>query len=383
MRIYNNTKHKNCCVRLGNMIFRREIFFRRVYPVENMPYNVHFLALKVSLLCLLTFVCDTYITDNPDPVTTVLIGILLISPSPVVGVRNAWRTAFGIAIGTFWGCLFLVCVEYLSFRPLLPLFLTGVLTIYTISFLRRSEYYLVALYSALSLLLNPFGLSVFVILFVRGVAVATAFAAAMVVNTADTLLFLKITIKHRSKVVGKTVFAKLGAAIISCRETEYEQVFGMLNELKVEFLMAKSEIRHYDWISLFSLSSKELLKGLRRSMYLKYLLELELQATRIIEETGGETQKQLLKQMTLDFFNYVKDKRDWINYEFPSDRVPEALHSVLVRMKNTLEMLQEEKGTEGGDGNHFGRFGNESTILDEGTRMVAFERMLEPSAIGL
>lgn len=66
--------------------------------------NPRFIVFKITLACAIALLLDRLL-GNPDSVSSTFVTVLCISPTVLMGVRNAWEQTLSSLIGGIWGTL--------------------------------------------------------------------------------------------------------------------------------------------------------------------------------------------------------------------------------------------------------------------------------------
>ena len=111
--------------------------------METQLTNPTFMVLKAALACAIALSLDELL-GNPDHVTSTFVAVLCMSPTVLIGLRNAWAQVIGSLVGGLWGTL----VNLLGLTPIVGLPIAVGASIASTFGLRISSGYPVAAFTA-------------------------------------------------------------------------------------------------------------------------------------------------------------------------------------------------------------------------------------------
>ncbi|MEM7585172.1 MAG: hypothetical protein AAF560_17415 [Acidobacteriota bacterium] len=241
-------------------------------PLPRNPWSRVFLASKAAAACALALIFDTW-TGNPDHVTSTFVAVLSISPVVLMGLRRSFEQVVGSLIGGVCGTI----AALLGLAILAGVPLAVGISILLCSAIGFGHGYLVAAFSALFVQVVPWG-TPGETLEVRLLAVATAAAAAFLVNT------LVSSIAYRSIFRRRLAFAEATVSKLLIDASEQGPLavragFAQLSELAAQLQAARAELRFRRsedtalWLAAISYRIDVLRRLLHYVLDLSYLLD--------------------------------------------------------------------------------------------------------------
>lgn len=225
--------------------------------------NPLFIVLKITLACSLTLLLDQAL-GNPDSVSSTFVTVLCISPTVLIGLRNAWAQLMGSLVGGLWG----TAANFLDWPVLLtlPLAVGGAVAM---SFgLRIASGYPVAAFTALFLILVQRGtpLETFE---TRFLALFIALISSFLINALVSAMLYRDIYRRRLKKVEQHIFSCL-PDVIAGHHARADKGFELLGILQQQLNRTLFELKfRRAWQTHAEISLM-----LQRTRLLNYLLHL-------------------------------------------------------------------------------------------------------------
>eukprot|EP01089_Gocevia_fonbrunei_P023074 TRINITY_DN9573_c0_g1_i1.p1 TRINITY_DN9573_c0_g1~~TRINITY_DN9573_c0_g1_i1.p1 ORF type:complete len:424 (+),score=57.25 TRINITY_DN9573_c0_g1_i1:42-1313(+) len=310
--------------------------------------NPHFIAIKATVALIVAILSDLYITDNPDQVSSTFAALICISPSPLMGLKNSWDNGVGSAIGTFWGIVLQIIMYYGTENlPQYAAVGTAVFfSVYTCWMLNQIQTYATAGFSALYVVLIPYG-TPWITLRVRVIALASGFLVAFILNFLDSFLFLNFAFKRRVTIVYCSVYSALGRALSQDKAgrkhtaSAMEAEFGMISRLQDELGVARLELKYFRGFRGAAYDTMKLQSSLMD--ILKMLLECEILFVRLFADETVDFEgmnKKVVRDSLIEFID--GSKRGDLEF-ISSDELPEEFKAPYRRWAKSLELLEEKR----------------------------------------
>lgn len=237
--------------------------------------NPFVLVLKAICVCLLALGLD-HLSGNPDHVSATFVAVLCVSPTVWLGLREAWAQMVGSMLGGIWGTLGALLGWPIS--AALPLAVG--LSIGTTYLVRLPSGYRIAAFSALFILLVPFG-SPWHTLEIRILSLVTGAMAGFLTNVVFSALNYRPIFQSRMDQVEAQVMQLL-PVVLAKAPAEAEIGFNWLQALRNELEPAMEEMKWRKNDPAF----RELEAMWWRLANLKYLLHLVYELSALRMEQG-------------------------------------------------------------------------------------------------
>lgn len=288
--------------------------------METRLSNPAFIVLKAALACAIALLLDTLL-DNPDHVTSTFVAVLCITPTVLIGVRNAWSQIASSLIGGVWGML----SNLLALTPLLGLPLAVGAAIASAFALRVGAGYPVAAFTALLMILVPQGTPIETFN-TRFLALFIAAISSFVVNAGVSAMLYRRTYKARLAKVENFVFDSL-LPVIEGDQALADQGFDLLSILQGQLRNTLAELKlRRAWKTYHKIQPM-----LVRTQRLNYLLHLIWDLAYLLREEG------VPQHEVAAFIAWIR-KPDPDHFPF----LPDALLGVQKRIVHVLGQLDEE-----------------------------------------
>lgn len=257
--------------------------------METQLSNPSFIVLKATLACAVALLLDRFL-GNPDSVSSTFVTVLCISPTVLIGLRNAWAQIIGSLVGGLWA----TGANLLSLDPLigLPLAVGG--AIGSSFALRIASGYPVAAFTALFMILVSRGTPIDTFQ-VRFLALFIALLSSFLVNALVSAMLYKDIYTRRLLKVEKQILASF-EAVLQGEHSKADAGFALLGVLQQQLQRTLFELK----LRRDRVTSLEIERMLRRTRHLGYLLHLVLDLAYLSREEKVELQQ------VQNFLNWVK-----------------------------------------------------------------------------
>lgn len=286
--------------------------------------NPAFIVLKAALACAIALSLDALL-GNPDHVTSTFVAVLCISPTVILGVRNAWDQIASSLVGGIWGILAIL----LGLAPIVGLPVAVGASIASAFALRVGSGYPVAAFTALFMILVPQDTPVETFN-TRFLALFIAAVSSFVVNALVSAMLYRSIFKERLSKVETFVFDSL-LAVIEGDQAIADQGFDLLAILQGQLRNTLAElVLRRAWKT-----HAEIQPMLIRTQRLNYLLHLIWDLAYLLREEG------VPQHEVAAFIAWIR-KPDPEHFPF----LPDALLGVQKRIVHVLGQLD---GTDVGE----------------------------------
>lgn len=272
---------------------------------------------KATLVCALALLLDALL-GNRDHVTSTFVAVLCMSPTVLIGVRNAWAQVVGSLVGGIWGTL----ANLLGLLPLVGLPLAVGASIASAFALRLGEGYPVAAFTALFMILVHQGtpLATFQN---RFLALFIAAVSSFVVNAAVSAMLYRGIYRERLLKVETFVFDSL-LPVIEGDQRRADEGFDLLAILQGQLRNTLAELKlRRDWKT-----HTEIQALLARTQQLNYLLHLVWDLAWLLRE------EKVPQHEVVAFVGWIR-KPDPAHFPF----LPDPLLGVQKRIVHVLGQL--------------------------------------------
>ncbi len=204
--------------------------------MESQLSNPTFIVIKATMVCAVALVLD-YLLGNPDHVSSTFVAVLCVSPTVLIGLRNAWAQISGSILGGVWGTAANLIVLPIALG--LPLAVGGAIA--TTFALRVSNGYPVAAFTALFMILVPWDdpINTFS---TRFLALFIAAFSSFLVNTIVSAMLYKNIFERRLARVEHFVFEGLEAVLAGDMQRA-DAGFELLNILEQQLRQTLFELQ--------------------------------------------------------------------------------------------------------------------------------------------
>lgn len=234
-----------------------------IYRLSNPPL----LVIKAVIATLCALILD-HILGNPDHVSSTFVAVLCISPTVVMGLKNAKEQFIGSLIGGVWGAGFL----YLNHPLELTLPFAVGCAIGSVFLFKLRNAYPIAAFTALFMLVVPWG-TPFETLKVRFLALSIAALSAFLVNVLISSMFYSSIFQRRYEKTKEIVWGIL-EPVLNGDFDQADSGFELLVNLQGQLSYTLTELRlRHSQDTLYDIQT--LLTQTRRMQYLLHLI-LEL-----------------------------------------------------------------------------------------------------------
>lgn len=233
--------------------------------METQLSNPLFIVLKVTLACSVALLLDQAL-GNPDSVSSTFVTVLCISPTVLIGLRNAWAQMLGSLVGGLWG----TAANFLDWPVLIALPLAVGGAVATSFGLRIASGYPVAAFTALFLILVQRGtpLETFE---TRFLALFIALVSSFLINALVSAMLYRDIYRRRLEKVEQHVFSSL-PEVIAGQQAAADKGFELLGILQQQLKRTLFELK---WRRAWK-THAEISRLLQRTRLLSYLLHLVL-----------------------------------------------------------------------------------------------------------
>lgn len=239
--------------------------------------NPIFIILKATLACAVALMAD-YWLGNPDHVSSTFVAVLCISPTVLIGLRNAWAQILGSLIGGVWGLGWLLLADAFTL-PLLPgLPISVGLAIASTFILKIQSGYPVAAFTALFMVAVPQNTPLLTFE-TRFLALFVAAISSFVINAlVSAMLYQRIYARRVKKV--EFFIETILMPVFQGNQQLADQGFALLNVLQQQLrnTLFELKIRHAWGMH------KDIQTFLLRTQKLSYLLHLILDLRYLCQE---------------------------------------------------------------------------------------------------
>lgn len=288
--------------------------------METRLSNPSFMVLKAVLSCAIALLLDQLL-GNPDHVTSTFVAVLCISPTVLIGVRNAWAQIVGSLVGGLWGTL----ANLLVLAPIVGLPLAVGASIASSFALRLGEGYPVAAFTALFMILVQQATPVATFQ-TRFLALLIAAVSSFVVNALVSAMLYRSIYHERLAKVESFVFDSL-LEIIEGNQIKADEGFDLLGILQAQLRNTQAELRlRHAWKTLAEINVL-----LVRTQRLNYLLHLVWDLAWLFREEG------VPQHEVVAFVGWIRQP-DSEHFPF----LPDPLLGVQKRIVHVLSQLNEE-----------------------------------------
>lgn len=286
--------------------------------METQLSNPTFIVIKAILACSVALLLD-YLLGNPDHVSSTFVAVLCVSPTVLIGLRNAWAQIMGSILGGIWG----TAANLIGLLPWvgLPLAVGGAIAT-TFAF-RVPGGYPVASFTALFMILVPFEdpLNTFG---TRFLALFIAALSSFLVNTIVSAMLYKSIFERRLTRVENFVFDSLEAVLAGDMQRA-DASFALLNVLEQQLRQTLFELHLRRSWELH----KELNQKLVYTQRLHYFLHLIWDLSHLYRE------EQISDQTIAPFLTWIQtpEQQDFV-------LLPDALLGLQKRIVSVLGQLR-------------------------------------------
>lgn len=225
--------------------------------------NPLYIVLKVILATALALLLDQWL-GNPDHVSSTFVAVLCVSPTVLIGLRNAWAQVLGSLVGGIWGTLANLIAGPVTL--MLPLAVGGAVAS---SFgLRIASGYPVAAFTALFMILVQWE-TPWLTFETRFLALFIAAVSSFVINVLVSSMLYRQIYAYRLEKVERYVFAVL-PEVIQGNYTPADQGFELLSTLQEQLRQTLFELR----LRRAGGQQQTLTQQLERTRQLNYFLHL-------------------------------------------------------------------------------------------------------------
>jgi len=252
--------------------------------MESELSNPIFIILKATLACTVALMAD-YWLGNPDHVSSTFVAVLCISPTVLIGLRNAWAQILGSLVGGVWGVSWLIFADnfHLPLLPGLPI-AVGLAVASTFG-LKIQSGYPVAAFTALFMVAVPQNTPLLTFE-TRFLALFIAAASSFLINAlVSAMLYQRIYARRVKKVEG--FIESILISVFQGDQKLADQGFALLNVLQQQLRNTLFELKmRHAWEM-----HKDINNFLVRTQKLSYLLHLILDLGFLCQEenTPAET----------------------------------------------------------------------------------------------
>ncbi|MEZ0371677.1 MAG: aromatic acid exporter family protein [Candidatus Sericytochromatia bacterium] len=293
--------------------------------METRLTNPFFMALKAVPACAIALALDQLL-GNPDHVTSTFVAVLCMSPTVLIGVRNAWAQVIGSLVGGLWGTL----ANLLGVDAMIGLPLAVGAAIGSTFALRISEGYPVAAFTALFMILVQQATPIDTFE-TRFLALFIAAVSSFVVNAGVSALIYRRIYRERLDKVECFVFDSF-LPVIEGDLDRADQGFELLGILQGQLRNTLAELAlRRAWKT-----HDELKPMLVRTQRLNYLLHLVWDLAWLFRE------QEVPQHEVVAFIGWIR-KPDQAHFPF----LPDPLLGVQKRIVHVLSQLEEGARGEG------------------------------------
>lgn len=289
--------------------------------METRLTNPAFMVLKAALACALALGLDQLL-GNPDHVTSTFVAVLCMSPTVLIGIRNAWAQIVGSFVGGLWGTL----SNLLGLTPIVGLPIAVGAAIGSAFALRISEGYPVAAFTALFMILvhQATPLATFQ---TRFLALLIAAVSSFVVNAGVSAMLYRSIYKERLFKVESFVFDSL-LPVIEGDLQRADEGFDLLGILQSQLRNTLAELSlRRAWKT-----HDELKQMLIRTQRLNYLLHLIWDLAFLFRE------EKVPQHEVVAFIGWIR-KPDAEHFPF----LPDPLLGVQKRIVDVLSQINQQE----------------------------------------
>lgn len=245
--------------------------------MEPQLSNPLFIVLKATLACAVALLVDHWL-GNPDHVSSTFVAVLCISPTVLIGLRNAWAQIMGSLVGGVWGVSWLFLVDRFNFPILIGLPPAVGLAIASTFLLNIRSGYPVAAFTALFMVAVPQNTPVLTFE-IRFLALFVAALSSFVINAlVSAMLYKSIYARRVNKVEGFIEDSLL--AVFKGNQGLADQGFSLINVLQQQLRNTLAELKMRHAWKLY----EDIHQLLARSQKLSYLLHLVLDLQYLCQE---------------------------------------------------------------------------------------------------
>jgi len=289
--------------------------------METQLSNPLFIVLKITLACAVALLLDRLL-GNPDSVSSTFVTVLCISPTVLIGLRNAWAQVIGSLIGGLWGTL----ANILNWPELVALPLAVGAAVATAFALRVSSGYPIAAFTALFLILVERGtpLETFE---TRFLALFIALISSFVINALVSAMLYRDIYHRRLHKVESEIFKSL-TRVAAGQQAEADKGFELIGILQQQLSRTLFELKlRQAWQT-----HAEISQMLQRTRHLGYLLHLVLDLAYLQQE------EQIPLDETLQFVAWIQSPERG-HFPFLAD----PLLGIQKRIVHVLNQLAKEE----------------------------------------
>jgi uncharacterized membrane protein YgaE (UPF0421/DUF939 family) len=258
--------------------------------MESELSNPIFIILKATLACAVALIAD-YWLGNPDHVSSTFVAVLCISPTVLIGLRNAWAQILGSFVGGIWGVSWLLLADTFAL-PLLPgLPLAVGLAVASTFLLKIQSGYPVAAFTALFMVAVP-QTTPLLTFETRFLALFVAAVSSFLINAlVSAMLYQRIYARRVKKVEG--FIETILIPVFQGDQKLADRGFALLNILQQQLRNTLFELQlRRAWTM-----HKDIHTFLLRTQKLSYLLHLVLDLRFLCQEenTASESVEPFLE----------------------------------------------------------------------------------------
>lgn len=290
--------------------------------MEAQLTNPRFMVFKAILVCVIALLLDELL-GNPDHVSSTFVAILCLSPTVLIGVRNAWAQLLGSLVGGLWGTV----ANLLSLNPLVGLPLAVGAAIASCFGLRINQGYPVAAFTALFMILVQQATPIETFE-VRLLALLIAAISSFMVNTLVSAMIYRSIYQDRLKKVEEFVYDSL-LPVIEGNQLLADQGFDLLGILQGQLRNTLAELKlRRAWKT-----HAKIQLILVRTQHLNYLLHLVWDLAWLLRE------EKIPQHEVAAFIAWIRHP-DPDNFPFLAD----PLLGVQKRIMHVLSQLESNRG---------------------------------------
>lgn len=245
--------------------------------MESQLSNPLFIVLKATLACAVALLAD-HLLGNPDHVSSTFVAVLCISPTVLIGLRNAWAQILGSLVGGIWGVSWLFLSETFALPRLMGLPLAVGLAISSAFLLNIRSGYPVAAFTALFMVAIPRSTPLLTFE-VRFLALFVAALSSFVINALVSAMLYQSIFARRLKKVESFIEDSL-LSVFTGNQALADQGFSLLNTLQQQLHNTLAELQLRRAWNL----QEEIQQFLARCQKLSYLLHLVLDLRYLCQE---------------------------------------------------------------------------------------------------
>lgn len=288
---------------------------------ENQLSNPLFIVLKALLACAVALSLDQLL-GNPDHVSSTFVAVLCISPTVLIGLRNAWAQVLGSLVGGLWGTW--AALLGLPFEVGVPLAVAA--SVASSFVLKISTGYPVAAFTALFVILVPRETPI-ATFETRLLALGIAGISSFLINAAVSAMLYRSIYHRRLHKLEHFVFNSLPAVLHGNRQLA-DSGFSLLATLQQQLRQTLQELSlRRAWKT-----HAEIERMLQRTQHLTYLLHLVWDLAYLHAEAGVALEE------SDGFLAWVRDPD---SRPFPF--LPDPLLGVQKRMVHVLSQLDANR----------------------------------------